>query len=71
MIQQLQQTLPFMVTHDLDLIGEMRGMRFQGDKVISLGDDDIHDTAAIAMATHRPHRGKRGYAGQAGWNQGW
>lgn len=69
MVQSLQKALPNMITHDIDLIVEMRNMRWVGDKVITLGDDDIHDTAAIAQTCHSPRSGKRGYAGSAGWKR--
>ena len=69
MVQQLQRALPRMVTHDIDLVIEMRNMRFVGDKVVTLGEDDIHDTACMAMTCHSPRSGTRGFAGQAGWRK--
>lgn len=67
MIQQLQKSLPFLTTHSINLVTEMRNMRWVGDRAVSMGDDDLHDTAAIAMAISRPGSGKRGFVGQAGW----
>lgn len=71
MVQSLTRALPGMITHDIDLIVEMRNMRYVGDKVVTAGDDDIHDTAAIAAAVRRPRQSGRGFVGVAGWSDKW
>ena len=68
MMTQLQDMLPRLVTHDLELVRQLRQVRYSGDQVIFLGSDDYHDAAAIMAATiPGAMRASPGYTGRAGW----
>ena len=69
MVQSLQRALPGLVTHDIELVIQLRAMRWVGDRAVSVGEDDIHDTAAIAAATYKKAQAGRGYVGSAGWSK--
>jgi len=69
MIQSLQKALPTMITHDIDMVIQLRAMRWVGDRAISVGEDDIHDTAAIAAATYKKAQAGRGFIGVSGWQR--
>ena len=67
MMEELARMMPHMVCHDLRIIKEIRGMRYNDkEKAVSEGLDDLHDAACIAMICrqHRPTR--RGLVGNCG-----
>lgn len=67
MITEVNRHLDKMLTHDIRLVGQFRNIRWVGDRPISMGADDFHDSCAIAMVcrTHLPI--ERGCVGTAGW----
>ena len=67
MFAVLHRALPKMIVHDIEFITELRSLRQAGDKVISVGADDIHDAVCIGICCNKPFSGKRGYVGKAGW----
>lgn len=67
MVSELSRLLQNMDTHDIRLIGEMRNLRWEGTgKIEVVGEDDIHDSAAIAMACRPNKPSRRGYIGRYG-----
>jgi hypothetical protein len=56
MIAALAQMLPRLITYDINLVSQLRNMRYIGDRVIAVGPDDHHDAAAIAMACRRSRK---------------
>lgn len=73
MFSQLVEMLPRLTIHDINLIGQLRGMRYDEDRkrLYSVGMDDYHDSAGIAVACRGVMPVKIGYTGQAGWNDSW
>lgn len=53
MISEMQRMLPVVETYDLNLVTQLRNMRYIGNLVVAVGPDDHHDAAAIAMACRR------------------
>lgn len=73
MIQEFTRILPRITTYDINLVSQMRNMRFVGDRVMPVGPDDYHDAAAIAIVC-RPsvRKGGSGLVGVAGgWDEKW
>jgi len=68
-LTELQSLLPLIETYDIDLIRELRQVKYAGDNIVFLGSDDHHDAAMIMAATRStmgsnvPH----GYQGNSGW----
>jgi hypothetical protein len=73
MLTELQTLLPIIEMHDINLIRELMQVRYTGDKVVFMGSDDYHDSAAIMAATRGPNVNQRGMkvVGQTGWKDGW
>ncbi len=72
MISEVHRMLPRMITHDINLIAQMRNMRYVGDRVVAIGPDDYHDSMALAMACRQSRRiGASGFVGSAGWDDKW
>lgn len=67
MLHMLHRALPDMIVHDIEFISELRNIRQIGDKVISVGADDIHDSVAIGIVCNNPNPTQRGYQGRSGW----
>lgn len=67
---ELQALLPTIVTHDINLVRELKQVRYAGGTITFLGSDDNHDAAMIMAATRSHHIGNpnRGLIGYAGHN---
>ena len=68
-LTELQSMLPNLETHDMDLVRELRQVKYAGDTVVFLGADDFHDTAMIMAATRSTLfvNPNRGFIGTSGW----
>jgi hypothetical protein len=73
MTSEMHRMLYHTITHDINLVGQFRNMRIIGDRVMSVGPDDHHDAAAIAMACRSSvvRSQDTGFAGVAGWSEEW
>jgi len=67
MLASLHRALPDMVVHDIEFITELRNIRQVGDKALSVGADDIHDSVAIGIVCNNPNPTIRGCLGKSGW----
>jgi len=69
-ITELQSLLDIIETHDINLIKELKQVRYSGGNIVFLGNDDNHDAAMIMAATRSSHTGNqhRGLIGHAGHN---
>jgi hypothetical protein len=72
MISEVMRMLPYLTSHDINFIGQLRNMRLVGDRIMPVGPDDHHDAGALAMAC-RPRwvTEDSGFAGTAGWDEKW
>ena len=68
MHSEMSKALPNLITHDLNIISQLKNMRWNGDKLVSVGLDDFHDSAAIAICCRTSIPITRGYAGESGWS---
>ena len=69
MIKELAKMLPNLRIHDRDILSEMRNVRIAGDTYITVGLDDLHMSAAIALSCRQARPKLRGLIGQAGWSK--
>jgi len=67
MLRAVARALETMVIHDMDLIGECRNLRIVGDKVVSVGADDIHDSVAVGLVCKDTFPVEKGFVGESGW----
>jgi hypothetical protein len=67
MHSQMCKMLPNLITHDINLISQLKNMRFDGGKLTHVGLDDYHDSAAIGIVCRDSIPATRGLVGQAGW----
>lgn len=74
MISQVQELMEHMICRDIRTVSQFRNIRWvsnaRGDKIAqSMGADDLHDGAAIAIASRDVYKGARGFVGAtAGWD---
>ena len=67
MVKELMKMLPRLEIYDIELIGELRNLRESTEKsgvYLSVGADDLHDSAAIAVITrptYHPNKGTDTY----------
>jgi len=68
-LTELQSLLPLIEMYDIDVIREMRQVKYAGDNIVFLGNDDFHDAAMIMAATRNTMGGNvpHGYQGTSGW----
>lgn len=66
MYNQLSRMLPNLITHDINLISQLKNMRFDGAKLTHVGLDDYHDSAAIGIVCRDSIPTIRGLVGQYG-----
>jgi len=75
MITEMNRHLANILTHDIRIISQCRNIRWvqgaRGMRALSLGSDDYHDSAAIAMVCRTSLPMERGLVGVAGWPEGW
>jgi hypothetical protein len=67
MLASLHRMLPDMVVYDIEFVSELRNIRQVGNKAISVGADDIHDSVAIGIVCNNPNPTQRGFMGKSGW----
>jgi len=67
MITELNRNLSKIKTHDNNFVSQLRNLRYYGERIISIGSDDYHDSAAIAMVCRDSVPIKRGLVGTSGW----
>ena len=67
MVRELAKMLPRLEVNDVDIVSELRNMRYSGDIIKSVGSDDLHDAAAIAVACRRDKIATKGFVGSHGW----
>jgi len=68
MMSTMSRMLYHMIVHDIEFISQCRNLRLNGDQAISVGIDDIHDSACIALICRDTKPVARGYVGSSGWN---
>ncbi len=69
-ITELQNILANLVTYDINLVRELRQVKYSGSNVIFMGSDDYHDAAMILAATRSSISGvlPRGFIGESGYD---
>jgi len=75
MINELARHLTQIKTHDIRLVSQLRNIRWiqgkRGERAVSVGMDDYHDSAAIALVCRQAAPTFRGVIGTAGWTDNW
>jgi hypothetical protein len=77
MIKELREMLPYLDIPDSRMVSQFANIRkvrseTTGEwKFESIGPDDIHDSAAIAMVCRQAIAVKRGFVGASGWDDNW
>lgn len=74
MIAQTSQAIYTMEVHDIDIIRQLRGLRWYGQDVITVDEDDLAMSTMIAVAVYKEVVTiKRGLIGNYGWQPkgGW
>ncbi len=67
MVSEMKALLPSIITHDIELVKELRGMRYVGMKIESKTSDDIAMAAMIGLAAREDSASQgRGYIGSYG-----
>lgn len=72
MIAQMSKELHTLITHDIDLIRQLRGVRWYGSDITFTTDDDLAMAAMIGTSTYQVvGTAKRGFIGTYGWGKDW
>ncbi len=75
MITEVNRHLHKVVTHDIRIISQLRNIRWiqgaRGERAVSIGADDYHDSMAIAICCRESLPIERGLVGCAGWSESW
>jgi len=75
MCNELSRSLSLIKTHDIRIVSQCRNIRegkSRGRVIpISVGDDDFHDSACIAMVCRDTMAIERGFVGAKGWSDLW
>lgn len=75
MISELNRHMSKIETHDIRLISQCKNIRWiqgaRGQRAVSVGADDFHDSMAIAVCTRETVPVERGLVGTYGWSQDW
>ncbi len=75
MINEMSRNLHRVLTHDIRLVSQLRNIRWLGQGVkrraMSIGADDYHDSACIAIVCRDSMPVMTGCIGHAGWSQDW
>lgn len=71
MITEVSRHLSKIKTHDIRIVSQLRNLRWIGDRAISIGADDYHDSMAIAVVCRSAMPVERGLVGVSGWNDSW
>jgi len=70
-VDEFRKMLPRLTTHDIDLVRELRNMRYFGTTIDSISEDDLAMCAMIAIAAKDTMPLVKGYVGSAGWSENW
>lgn len=75
MCNELSRSLPKIITHDIRIVSQCRNIREGKSRgriiPISVGADDYHDSAALAIVCRGSIQVERGFVGAKGWSEGW
>lgn len=75
MINELARHLTKIRTHDIRFVSQLRNIRWiqgkRGERAVSVGMDDYHDSAAIAIVCRQSAPVFRGVTEFAGWPENW
>ena len=75
MCNELMRSLPLIVTHDSRFPSQCRNIRegkSRGRLIpVSVGEDDHHDAAALAIVCRGSIQIERGFVGAKGWSDSW
>lgn len=75
MCNELSRSLSLIKTHDIRVVSQCRNIRegkSRGRVIpVSVGDDDFHDSVAIAMVCRNTMAIERGFVGAKGWSEDW
>ena len=71
MCNELSRNLSKITTHDIVFVSQLRNIRDIGGRPGSIGADDFHDSACIAMVTRESVPVTRGLVGVKGWDDDW
>lgn len=75
MCNELSRSLPLITTHDIRIPSQCRNIREGKSRgrllPTSIGADDFHDSAAIAIVCRGAIQVERGFVGAKGWKEGW
>ncbi len=75
MCNELSSSMTFIITHDIRIPQQMRNIRegLSRGRVapVSVGEDDYHDSAAIALVCRDSLPTGLGFVGAKGWPAGW
>lgn len=71
LVNTLIKLLPNVVCHDINIVSELRGIRWHGSNTIAMGLEDLHMSTAIAMACRDALPAQVGFVGTGGWDEDW
>ena len=76
MITELGRYMSKITTHDIRLISQLRNIRWMvdnrgRDRAVSIGSDDFHDSACLAIVCRSSMPTTRGIVGTYGWSSDW
>ena len=75
MCNELSRSLSLIKTHDIRIVSQCRNIReglSRGRMIpVSVGDDDFHDSACIAIVCRDSMAVERGLVGVKGWSDSW
>ena len=75
MCNELSRSLAKITTHDIRVVSQCRNIREVKSRgriiPMSVGADDFHDSAAIAIVCRGTIQIARGFVGAKGWSEGW
>ena len=77
MIKELREMLSYLDIPDTRMVSQFANIRKQRSETtlewqfVSVGPDDIHDSAAIAMVCRQAIAVRRGFVGASGWDDKW
>jgi hypothetical protein len=76
MITELGRYLSKITTHDIRLVSQLRNIRWMvdnrgRDRAVSIGSDDYHDSACLAIVCRSSMPTTRGIVGTYGWSEDW
>ena len=68
MIAEVNKNLHKIECHDIRVVSQLRNIRWYGERAVSVGADDFHDSAAIAIVCRQSIPDNIGMVGVSGWN---